>query len=126
MISLKNVLLINGVSSGATGAALVVLGNFVASIFGVSQPQTFWAVGIFLVVFAILVITEGLKTAANPKRVQLIIALDISWVVVSFLVVILQLFNISVMGNVMIAAVALWVMAMAWLQIQGLKISKRI
>jgi hypothetical protein len=121
MISLKNVLLINGVSSGITGAALVVLGNFVAGIFGVAQPQPFWAVGVFLVAFAILVISEGLKTSANPKRVQLIITLDITWVVASFLVVVLQVFDISFVGNILITAVGLWVTAMAWLQVHCLK-----
>jgi len=121
MISLKNVLLINAASSGATGAGLAVAGNFVANLFGVSQPYAFWGVGIFLVAFAILVFLEGFKNSASPGRVQLIITLDILWVVGSLVIVVFQLFDLTALGYVLISGVGLWVAAMAWLQIQGLK-----
>jgi heme/copper-type cytochrome/quinol oxidase subunit 2 len=121
MVSLKNVLLINAASSGATGAGMAIAGNFVANLFGLSQPYAFWGVGIFLVAFAILVFSEGFKNSANANRVQLIIMLDILWVVGSLIIVVFQLFSLTVTGYVLITGVGLWVAAMAWLQIQGLK-----
>ena len=53
--------------------------------------------------------------------VKLIIALDISWVLVSVLIVMLQLFNLTPLGYFAISAVGLWVAGMAYLQINGLK-----
>jgi hypothetical protein len=121
MISLKNVLLINGISSGVTGLLLVVFGNMAAGLFGVAQPHAFWGVGIFLIAFAVLVVTEGFQSPIRENRVRLIIALDILWVVASLLIVVLQLFTLSFIGYAAITAVAGWVGLMAYLQVRGLK-----
>jgi 4-hydroxybenzoate polyprenyltransferase len=121
MTSLKNVLLINGASSGATGLILIAFGRFVAAIFGVSQPQPFWAVGIFLIAFAALVIAEGLQPSPRQNRVILITTLDTLWVIGSVAIAALQMFNLSAMGYVLVSGVALWVAAMAVLQARGLK-----
>jgi hypothetical protein len=121
MKALKNVLLINAVSSGATGIGLLVLGDFIAALFGVSKPQAFWGVGIFLIGFAILVFAEGIKNPPRQNRVGLISILDCTWVVGSFVVVIFQLFDLTTIGYVLITGVALWVAAMAYFQLTGLK-----
>jgi hypothetical protein len=121
MTSLKNVLLINAVSSGATGAILVVFGRLVATLFSVSQPQFFWATGVFLIAFATLVFTEARQPSPRQSRVMLITTLDTLWVIGSLVIVMLQLFNLSIMGYVLISGVALWVAAMAVLQARGLK-----
>jgi hypothetical protein len=121
MISLKNVLLINGVSSGATGLILIAFGRFVAAMFGVSQPQPFWGVGVFLIAFAALVIAEALQPSPRQNRVMLITTLDTLWVIGSLVIIALQLFNLSAIGYALTGAVALWVAAMAVLQARGLK-----
>lgn len=121
MTSLKNVLLINGVSSGATGLILIVFGRFAATLFGSPQPAPFWAVGIFLIAFAALVVAEGVRATPRPGRVMLITTLDTLWVVGSLIIVVLQLFNLSAIGYVLISGVALWVATMAVLQARGLK-----
>lgn len=121
MKTLKNVLLLNAVSSGATGVLLMVFANFMATLFHANSAIPFVEVGIFLVVFAILVFTESRKQFHHTKTVKLIIILDITWVVASFTLIALQLFNLSTVGYAIIAAVALWVSAMAYLQIAGLK-----
>lgn len=121
MTSLKNVLLINGVSSGATGLIFLVFGKFAATLFGASQPAPFWAVGVFLIAFAALVIAEGVQATPRPGRVMLITTLDTLWVVGSLIIVVLQLFDLSLMGYVLISGVALWVATMAVLQARGLK-----
>ena len=111
----------NGISSGATGLLLLVFGNRVASLFGAHGPLAFRAVGIFLVAFAALVIIEGLRSHARANRVRLIIVLDVLWVIDSAAIVVLQLFGLSVLGYAAIAAVAVWVGLMAYLQFKGQK-----
>jgi hypothetical protein len=121
MKSLKNVLLINAVSSGATGVGLIVFARTVADLFGTSQSQAFTGVGIFLVVFAAGVLYEGIQKSPRPLQVYTIITLDVLWVIGSFAIVLPQLFNLSVIGYIAITAVALWVAAMAYLQIREVK-----
>jgi hypothetical protein len=121
MISLKNVLLINAVSSGATGIGLVVLADTVAELFGTSAAGAVMGVGIFLVVFAAGVLNEALQRTTRITHVYIIIALDILWVIGSVAIVLPQLFNLSAIGYITITAVALWVAAMAYLQMKGVK-----
>ena len=80
MKTLKNVLLVNALSSGATGLGLIAFAAPVAILFGISETTPVMEVGIFLVAFAILVFREGRRTIHNLRMVKLIIALDIGWV----------------------------------------------
>lgn len=121
MLTLRNVLLINAVSSGATGLLLVLFSDFFAGLFGVESASPFLETGIFLLAFAGFVFYEGRRSNVNTGRVRLIIALDTLWVVASVLLLVLQPVAITWIGNVFIAAVALWVAAMAGLQFRGLK-----
>ena len=121
MKTLKNVLLVNALSSGATGLGLIAFAAPVAILFGISEATPVIEVGVFLFAFAILVFREGRRTTPNLRMVKLIIILDISWVLVSLLVVVLQLFNLTPIGYFGIGAVALWVAGMAYLQINGIK-----
>lgn len=121
MKTLKNVLLVNALTSGATGLGLIAFATPIAILFGISEPTPVIEVGIFLVVFAILVFREGRRTIYNLSMVKLIIVLDIAWVLVSTLIVLLQLFNLTPLAYFAISAVALWVAGMAFLQINGMK-----
>jgi hypothetical protein len=121
MTSLKNVLLINSLSSGVTGAGLLVFANAVAGLFGVSQPHVFWGVGAFLIAFAGLVFSESRRLHPRQSYVRLIIVLDTLWVVGSLIIVVLHLFDLSTIGYVAITAVAVWVGLMAYLQRMGLR-----
>jgi hypothetical protein len=121
MKTLKNVLLVNALTSGATGLGLITFAAPIAILFGVSVPMPVMEVGIFLVVFAIFVFKEGRRTICNLRMVKLIIALDIAWVFVSTLIVLLQLFNLTPLAYFAISGVALWVAGMAYLQINGMK-----
>jgi hypothetical protein len=121
MMSLRNVLIINAVSSGFTGIGLVVLAENVAVLFGTTAVGAVMSVGIFLVVFAAGVLNEALQRTTRLTPVYTIIALDILWVIGSIAIVLPQLFNLSAIGYIAITAVALWVAAMAYLQIKGVK-----
>ncbi len=121
MISLKQVLLVNAVSSGATGALLMLFPAPVARLFGVDAVVPFLAVGAFLLVFAAGVGYEGMQQPPRPGRVQRIIALDVAWVVGSLVAVGGLLPVLSSLGSGLILAVAGWVAVMAFLQARGLR-----
>lgn len=121
MTSLKNVLLINALSSGATGLLLIEFPSFIAQLFGVVQTMPFMATGIFLIAFALLVYYSSRQKPANKTLVRWIIALDIMWVIDSLIIVVGQLFDITFIGYAVTLAVALWVGLTAYLQIRGLK-----
>jgi hypothetical protein len=121
MLRLKNVLLINAISSGASGLALIVFASAIADIFGVTAPTAITEVGIFLLVFGLFVLREGQRATPNSNAVKVIITLDVTWVIASTLIVILQLFKLTPLGYITIVAVALWVAVMAYLQRVGLK-----
>lgn len=118
---LKNVLLVNGASSGATGVLLVAFARFIADLFQVTSAMPFVSVGVFLVLFAMLVISVAMNANGQTKKVQVIIVLDVVWTVTSFLFVIFFHDEIPMIGNALIIGVALWVAAMAYLQTKGLK-----
>lgn len=121
MKTLKNVLLLNAISSGATGIGLVVFAASVAELFGIIDYKVLWGVGVFLFSFACLVFIESRKFPHNLRMVKWIIALDVMWVLGSFSIVLLQMFHLSGVGYLAIGIVALWVAAMAYLQINGVK-----
>ena len=121
MISLKKVLLLNAVSSGATGALLTLFPAPVARLFGVAPQGPFLAVGVFLLVFAAGVGYEAMQKPPRPGRVQGIIALDVAWVVGSLLAVGGLFPVLSSLGSLLMLAVAGWVAAMAFLQTKGLR-----
>lgn len=118
---LRNVMFVNAISSGATGLILLVFAPFVANLFGTTAILPIEGTGLFLLCFAALVLFEALKNPMRPAWVNLIIILDIAWVVISVLVIVLQVFHLSLLGYALIGAVALWVAAMAYLQSRGLK-----
>jgi hypothetical protein len=121
MTTLKNVLLLNGISSAATGIILLVFAPEIARLFGVSENEVFFATGIFLFLFGCMVVYESRKSTTHSQHVLIIIALDILWVLSSMAIVLLGLFALSNLGYAIILAVAVWVGIMAYLQSKGLK-----
>ncbi|WP_337041721.1 hypothetical protein [Emticicia sp. 17c] len=121
MTNLKNVLLINALSSGATGLLLIEFPAFTAKMFGVAASLPFMLIGVFLVGFSLLVYYASRQNPLSRNLVRLIIFLDIVWVVDSLIIVIPQLFSLTFIGYALITAVAAWVGLMAFLQIKGLK-----
>lgn len=121
MNMLKNVLLINALSSGATGVLLVLFPGLVAGLCGATLLWPFVAAGLFLIVFAALVFVQSRKQVMQKGWIKLIIALDIIWVIESLIIVVPQLFGLSFLGYFLIGAVAGWVALMAFLQLRGLR-----
>ena len=121
MITLKNVLTINALTSGATGLLLAIFPSYLAGIFGISQSIPFIATGIFLFVFAAIVFSQSRRNPMSKGWITFIIALDILWVLESVMIIAVQMFSLSITGYLLIGAVAFWVALMAFLQIRGLK-----
>ena len=121
MKALKNVLLVNALSSAATGLGLVIFASTVALLFGIESSTPVLEVGLFLIGFALLVFRESRRPVPNAKNTKLIIVVDITWVLASSSIVAMQLFSLTPLGYFAIGAVALWVAGMAILQFNGLK-----
>jgi len=121
MTSLKNVLMINAASSGLTGLILTFLSGFVAGLFDVTNRIPFVGVGIFLLAFAFFVFITSLQNPMRESTVIIIVWMDALWVIVSAGIVALQPFDMKPIGYILIAAVACWVMLMAYLQYHGTK-----
>jgi uncharacterized membrane protein len=121
MLSLSSVLKINAISSGLTGLLLVSFHQVVAGIFEVTITTPFLAAGIFLVVFALFVFALSMQIPIKSKAVMTIVALDTTWVAASLMVIVLFHSSISLVGNMVIAGVALWVALMAYLQVKGVR-----
>lgn len=119
MIPLTTTLRINGLSSGATGLLLTIFPGMAASLFGITATLPFMATGVFLVIFAAGVLFVAQRPTLSA--VKWIIALDITWVIGSFLAIALLFSAISGIGSLLIAGVALWVGLMAILQQKGLR-----
>lgn len=117
---LKNALQINPISSGVTALLLILFSGFSAELFGTSRTAPFIGAGVFLLLFASYVFLQSRKEPLQSKKVQLIIALDVVWVIGSLIIILPRLFELSSIGYILIGAVGLWVAAMAWLQFKGL------
>lgn len=116
MITLKNVLLVNALSSGFSGLLLMMMPSETADIFAVTQHEPFVVTGLFLLLFALMVMYAALKNVLETKLVRWIILLDVLWVMASAAIVVLQLFALSAWGYALISGVAIWVGLMAYLQ----------
>ncbi len=116
MLSVKSTLAINGISSGITGIALLAFTQPIAGLFGLSVTRVFTATGIFLVLFSIYVLYAALQKEIKPQQVRFITGLDMLWVVLSIMVTIGTWASISLLGSLVILAVAAWVGLMAYLQ----------
>lgn len=121
MGTLKNILLLNAITSGATGLALATMSDMFASLFEVNETGPFLGVGIFLIVYGIVVAWVGVQRPVNTTAVNLVIFADGAWTAASCLILVFNVFDISLLGKVLITAVALWVLLMAFLQYRGIR-----
>jgi len=119
MLNLKQTLWVNSLSSGITGAGLVLLAPTVTKLFGLYSTGPINVVGVFLVLFALLVLYAATKEEANFRLIKVITTLDILWVISSVLLLCFLNSLFTLIGVLAIAGVALWVALMATLQIRG-------
>lgn len=121
MITLKNVLAVNAISSGATGLLLTLMPGTIAAIFEVPQNWPFLATGLFLVFFSMLAGYTAAKKEPDRILVNIIIMLDWLWVMASVIILLQKQLYISQWGYLLTGGVAAWVALMAFLQYAGLR-----
>lgn len=115
-MTLKNVLLINAISSGATGILLTAMSTFFADLFAVGSSIPFMEVGVFLILFSAFVFISAFSGQRRKSRAKIITVLDVTWVIASAVAVVILFSSISTIGSFLIIAVAAWVGLMAYLQ----------
>lgn len=113
MQNLKRVLLLNAITSAATGLLLVMFSGSISALFELDAASIIASVGIFLLVYGVYVVYTALKVL---DQTRIVIVLDILWVVGSAIVLLAYGVQISLIGNILIIGVALWVGLMAFLQ----------
>lgn len=101
---LQIALLGNGIFSLSTGLFLIIFKNRVAQWFGQEKALVFLIIGLGLLYFSYSIF----KQLRNPKPVAVffIIVQDLLWVLASITILSIQPFNITVLGNQIIAGVA--------------------
>lgn len=119
-MKLKNILLLNAISSGITGLLLAAVPRVFADIFQLVSLAPFTGVGIFLVLYALLVAVTALAVPIRTVWVRVVIALDMIWVVANVVCAAAVFTMISLWGTLFILGVAAWVGAMAYLQNKAL------
>lgn len=120
-MNLKNILLLNAISSGIAGIVLALGAPLFKNLFGLPDPLPFVFVGVFLALFALFVLFVALAENINLRLVQVIIGLDITWVLASVMVIILTASWMTIWGTLITLGVAIWVALMAVLQINRSK-----
>lgn len=119
-MTLRNVLRVNALSSGATGLLLVLFPQVFSNLFDVSDTTPFTSVGVFLIVFSIVVAIVSFKQSPDRAAVMGITLADSAWVVASIGLVLAPV-TMSLYGTLIVLAVAGWVFLMAALQYRGVK-----
>ncbi|MTI38537.1 type II toxin-antitoxin system RatA family toxin [Fulvivirga lutimaris] len=118
MNQLQKSLGLNALFSGFSGILLVALNKYVADLFDTSNTLAFQVIGATLIFFSLTIVFE--INRQNLLGVLFIIIQDYLWVLVSMFILIFQPFEISVIGNSIIAVIALIVLYMAINQTKAL------
>ena len=118
MNSLQRSLTANTIFSLFSGIILLLLAPYLTSLFGLSDPTAFWIIGGGLILFAFSVYRQ--VKLQKPMGVLAIIVQDLLWVIGSIVLLVLNPFQISPTGNLMIGLVALVVLGLAMAQSSAL------
>lgn len=119
-IMLRQIVLVDGLVSGAMGALLIVAAGPLSGLTGLSAAFLFW-VGVALMPWVAGLVWLGRREPLNRSGVEAVIALNALWVVASIGVLVAGPFAPTVFGYIFIIAQALAVAAFAELQFTGLR-----
>ena len=119
MNGLQKSLIANALFSTFSGLLLILFSGFINGLFDTNNSTVFVVTGILLIGFAATILIEVKKQ--RYKGVMWIIAQDLMWVVGSVVLLVIDPFGISIVGNILIALVALIVAGMAIVQFIALK-----
>lgn len=118
---LRNVLKVNGIFSMISGLTLLILSSKVGALMNIVNTLILIFIGIGLILFSGTVFYTALKKNVNASQVKSIVIQDWIWVIGSFIIIVLQIFNLSSIGYELLAAVAIIVASFAVLQSKYLR-----
>ncbi|REE24698.1 hypothetical protein DFQ09_1032 [Winogradskyella pacifica] len=119
MNKLQKALKVNALFSSISGIIMILLNHQIANLFGTINNTVFWIVGLILIYFAITIWYEIRKQ--RRLAVLWIIIQDYAWVIGSLLLIIINPFQITQIGNLIIGIIALIVLYMGINQMIALK-----
>jgi len=109
----------NAIFSATSGIILILLNGQIADIFGVKNNTVFWVIGLILIYFSITIWYEISKL--RSLAIAWIIIQDFIWVIASFVLILLNPFKITYIGNNVISILAVIVLFMGINQIFSYK-----
>ena len=118
---LRAVLKGNALFSLASGLSLLLFSKKLGAIMNVQNADVLHYIGIALLIFVALLLYNAFKSKINKTLIKSIIVQDWAWVLGSLVLLVLNPFQISTTGNILIALVALIVMSFAMLQQRSLQ-----
>lgn len=116
---LQKALRTNALFSSISGGIMIVLNQSIAKLFGTSNNNVFWIVGLVLIYFALTIWYEIIKQ--RKLAVIWIVIQDYTWVLGSLILILFNPFEITLIGNIIIGTIALIVLFMAINQMNGLR-----
>ncbi|WP_271855689.1 hypothetical protein [Patiriisocius marinus] len=119
MNNLQKALKTNALFSSISGIILILLNKPIAKLFGTNNNTVFWIIGLALIYFSITIRYEIKKQ--RKLAINWIIIQDYIWVLGSLILIIINPFEITLIGNLIIGTIALIVLYMGINQMIGLK-----
>jgi hypothetical protein len=121
MKQLKKYLTINSSFSVVSGLTMLLLSKKLNELFNIANTYIFPLIGLNLIAFAAFVWYVSRKQLDNKILVSIITLLDAFWVIGSFAIVLLGLFDLSKNGYILISSVALWIAFLAYKQLVNIR-----
>jgi hypothetical protein len=119
--SLKTLFRANALFSIACAIDALVFTQYFAQWMGITQPIYLQLLGVGLVLFAGYVIWVSARPAISKPLALQIIAADLSWVVGTVLLLTLNPFGFTMIGQTIVLVIGMIVLAFAVLQIKATK-----
>jgi drug/metabolite transporter (DMT)-like permease len=107
---LRNALKANMIFSFLSGAGLAIFSSAVSAFMEVERSDIFVYIGIGLLLFSFTIAWSAFAKEFKIKRVKLITMQDWAWILGSAVLLVLNPWNISLGGNILIAIFAVIVM----------------
>ncbi len=126
MKELKKYLTINSLFSAISGLTMLLFSNDLNKLFNIYNVYVFPIIGSNLLIFAAFILFVFSRQLTNKILVTTITTLDALWVLGSFVIVSLGLFDLSQEGNILISIVAVWIAFLAYKQYFNTSSKKKI
>lgn len=116
MNTLKKYLTVNYLFSLTSGLVMLVFSGYLDQLFGIANVYVFPVIGINLLGFAAFAFFVANWKLSHKGLVYSISALDGLWVLGSLLILVLDPFELTMVGNTLIGAVAVWIGFLGYMQ----------